>query len=212
MNLKRKIIRQQPAYHHVHFLDNDAVDTLSRQIHALLPLNRRRAIVIVCIGTDRSTGDALGPIIGSELRQKPFSPFHIYGTLDAPVHAVNLEKHLATIEARHSRPFVIGIDASLGKHGNVGLISVDEGPLRPGAGVKKQLPSVGEAHITGVVNVSGSMEYFVLQNTRLNLVMQMADVIADSLYIACLNREAPLRFSRKTDGFTSGKQPRRAEG
>lgn len=33
----------------------------------------------------------------------------------------------------------------------------------------------------GIVNVGGFMEYFVLQNTRLSLVMRMAHVIADGL-------------------------------
>jgi putative sporulation protein YyaC len=47
--------------------------------------------------------------------------------------------------------------------------------------VNKELPEVGELHITGIVNVAGFMEYFVLQNTRLGLVMKMADVIAASL-------------------------------
>jgi len=46
----------------------------------------------------------------------------------------------------------------------------------------------------GVVNVGGFMEYFVLQNTRLSLVMRMADVIAEGLRLAlqewCSGREA----------------------
>ena len=37
---------------------------------------------------------------------------------------------------------------------------------------------MGDIHITGIVNVSGYMEFFVLQNTRLNLVMKMAKKIA----------------------------------
>ncbi|MEW6230356.1 MAG: DUF1256 domain-containing protein, partial [Bacillota bacterium] len=36
-------------------------------------------------------------------------------------------------------------------------------------------------HVTGIVNVGGYMEYLVLQNTRLCLVMRMAEVIATAL-------------------------------
>jgi hypothetical protein len=36
-------------------------------------------------------------------------------------------------------------------------------------------------HIVGVVNVGGFMEYLVLQNTRLSLVMRMAEVISTGL-------------------------------
>lgn len=53
-----------------------------------------------------------------------------------------------------------------------------------GAGVNKQLPPVGDIHLTGIVNVGGFMEYFVLQNTRLSLVMRLSDIIATSLYSA----------------------------
>ncbi|MDQ0659408.1 putative sporulation protein YyaC [Paenibacillus sp. W2I17] len=58
------------------------------------------------------------------------------------------------------------------------------GPLKPGAGVNKELPPVGDIHLTGIVNVGGFMEYFVLQNTRLSLVMRMSEIISSSLYSA----------------------------
>ena len=44
--------------------------------------------------------------------------------------------------------------------------------------MNKKLPAVGDLHIHGIVNLNGFMEFFVLQNTRLSLVMKMADVIA----------------------------------
>ena len=40
-------------------------------------------------------------------------------------------------------------------------------------------------HIIGIVNVGGFMEYLVLQNTRLSLVMRMADVISTGLIYSC---------------------------
>jgi putative sporulation protein YyaC len=75
---------------------------------------------------------------------------------------------------------VLAIDASLGKLTDIGSISASLGPLRPGAGVNKQLPSLGHYHLTGTVNVGGFMEFFVLQNTRLNVVMKMATCISDA--------------------------------
>ena len=47
--------------------------------------------------------------------------------------------------------------------------------------MQKELPEVGDIHINGIVNVSGFMEYFVLQNTRLHLVMSMANTLSESL-------------------------------
>lgn len=141
-------------------------------------------IVVVCIGTDRSTGDALGPLVGTALSRYHSPLFTLYGTLDNPVHAVNLEETLCLIREQHQEPYVIGIDACLGHSTSVGSIQVVEGPLRPGAGVNKQLPPVGDIHLTGIVNVGGFMEYFVLQNTRLSLVMRLSEIIASSLFSA----------------------------
>ncbi|MEK4883065.1 MULTISPECIES: spore protease YyaC [Paenibacillus] len=141
-------------------------------------------IIVICVGTDRSTGDSLGPLVGTALSRFHSPLFHLYGTLEEPVHAVNLEETLSLINEKYNNPFVIGIDACLGHSTSVGCIQVVEGPLRPGAGVNKQLPPVGDIHLTGIVNVDGFMEYFVLQNTRLSLVMRLSDIIATSLYSA----------------------------
>ncbi|MBS4207160.1 spore protease YyaC [Bacillus sp. FJAT-50079] len=156
-------------------------EKLSKAIIEYLPFGHHRPIVIVCIGTDRSTGDSLGPLTGTFLEEAGLRRFHLYGTLDDPVHAVNLQEKLSYIQKHHFRPFIIGIDACLGKVNNIGSLKVGDGPVKPGAGVNKDLPFVGNIHITGVVNVSGYMEFFVLQNTRLNLVMKMAKQMASAI-------------------------------
>lgn len=135
---------------------------------------------VVCIGTDRSTGDALGPLVGSWLLEHKPVPFEVIGTVEDPVHATNLQdciqKHPEILVER-----VLAIDASLGKLDDIGCIAVGWGSLRPGAGVSKQLPAIGRFYITGTVNVGGFMEYFVLQNTRLALVLKMASTIAEAI-------------------------------
>lgn len=141
-----------------------------------------RDILIVCIGTDRSTGDALGPIVGSRLRQLGFSEDILFGTLDDPVHAMNLVDVLDSIRERYRNPFIVAVDACLGQSSSVGYIQLGTGPVKPGAGVNKDLPPVGDIHLTGIVNVGGFMEYFVLQNTRLGIVFRMAEVIADAIF------------------------------
>jgi putative sporulation protein YyaC len=105
---------------------------------------------------------------------------HVLGTLDNPVHAKNLEEHLQELKS-YRNPFVVGIDASLGKFERIGYVNIKEGPLSPGTGVNKSLPQVGNMHITGIVNMSGFMEIMVLQNTRLSLVMNMANIISKGI-------------------------------
>lgn len=84
-------------------------------------------------------------------------------------------------------PFIIALDACLGQSESVGYISCKEGALKPGTGVNKELPEVGNMNVVGIVNVGGFMEYFVLQNTRLSLVMQMAEILAASIGEAVSN-------------------------
>lgn len=149
------------------------------QLRNLIKNYSHREIVVVCIGTDRSTGDSLGPLVGTILKEKRLKQIHVLGTIDDPVHAVNLHSTLVNINKRFRNPYVIGVDASLGRLKDVGEISVNDSPLQPGAALGKELPEVGECHITGTVNVGGYMEFFVLQNTRLSLVMKMANEIAE---------------------------------
>ena len=139
-----------------------------------------KELVVLCIGTDRSTGDALGPLTGTKLRMLHHFP-HLYGTLDDPVHATNLANILDHIQTSYHNPFIIAVDACLGKIDSVGCVSLGYGSVKPGAAVSKNLPAVGDGFITGIVNVGGFMEHMVLQSTRLNLVMKMADTIAGGL-------------------------------
>ena len=137
-------------------------------------------VVFICIGTDRATGDCLGPLIGYKIQDMKYNKVHVLGTLDNPVHAKNLEEHLKELKS-FQNPFIVAIDASLGKFERIGFVNIKEGPLSPGSGVNKSLPQVGDMHITGIVNMSGFMEIMVLQNTRLNLVMNMANIVSKGI-------------------------------
>lgn len=193
MNLKNHFFERKSSVAKINHEDEMAAEKLATEILDLLPNYTARPIVFVCIGTDRSTGDSLGPLIGTLLEEKEVTPFHVYGTLDDPIHAVNMEEKLAEIKQKHFNPFIIGIDACLGRLKSVGSIQVGNGPVKPGAGVNKDLPEVGNIHITGIVNVSGFMEFFVLQNTRLNLVLKMAKTIANGIF------ESSLQFPKKQE-------------
>lgn len=151
-----------------------------------------RNIVYLCIGTDRATGDCLGPLVGSRL-QNYLPAASIYGTLQQPVHAVNLEQVLSDLAHQKEDSLIVAIDACLGNVDRIGFVNVRRGSLKPGSAMNKSLPEVGDFHISGVVNVGGYFEHMVLQNTRLFTVYKMADIIAKSLYLA------QYRFHRQRD-------------
>ena len=134
-------------------------------------------LVFLCIGSDRATGDCLGPLLGYKLSSYSHKRYAVYGTLAEPVHAKNLKETIDKIYTEHSNPLIIAIDASLGKAAHVGYFTLGEGPLKPGAGVDKDLPYVGDLFITGIVNLSGLFDQMLLQTTRLGTVMNLVDHI-----------------------------------
>lgn len=135
-------------------------------------------IVFLCIGTDRSTGDSLGPIVGYKLSDHSFQNIYVVGTLDNPVHAKNFDHALDYIKTLCAVPLVVAIDACLGEPEIIGHISVGKGPIKPGSALRKDLAEVGDIFITGIVNFAGSLDFLTLQNTRLSTVMRMADIIS----------------------------------
>jgi len=162
--------------------DNNASKNFNKSLKNILKDKfSLKSIVILNIGTDRSTGDCLGALVGYKLKNLKHNNIHIYGNLDNPVHAKNLEQNMNIIKEKHKDSFVIAIDASLSSSDNIGRINISDIPIKPGSGVGKNLPEVGDIAITGVVNTYGYNEFLTLQNTRLNIVMKMADLISSGL-------------------------------
>ncbi|WP_202976435.1 spore protease YyaC [Anaerophilus nitritogenes] len=136
--------------------------------------------VIICVGTDRCIGDALGPLVGTLLKDKNFR-LPVYGTLDEPIHAINLEESISKIKSKHPKGFFIAIDACLGNEDLIGHIHIKKGPISPGKGVGKSLPNIGNLSIIGIVDQLNHEDCFSIHSIRLNLVMKMAQVIVDAL-------------------------------
>jgi len=137
-------------------------------------------LVIVCVGTDRVSGDSLGPMVGTFLAEE-CRYANVYGTLNNPVHAQNLADTISQVQSGHPDAFIIAVDACLGRAANIEKIMFSPKPLKPGTGVSKSLPEVGHANIQGIVNVAGFMPQLVIQNTRMNTIYNMSRVIAGTL-------------------------------
>ncbi|MET1030267.1 spore protease YyaC, partial [Domibacillus tundrae] len=106
---------------------------------------------MLCVGSDRSVGDSLGPLVWNSAGGNRCSIQCIW-TLEEPVHAFNLEVTMKKINRQFQKPFILSIDAGLGDKEDVGTVFFKEGPLVPGKALQKVLPPVGDYHITGVVN------------------------------------------------------------
>lgn len=134
-------------------------------------------IIFLCIGSDRYVGDSLGPLVGTMLKENQV-PYHVYGTLETPVHAFNLKATLKEIHKQFVKPLIFSLDACLGDQSQVGYVIFKEGPLVPGKALEKVLPEVGDYHIKGMVNYIDPLPASqFLNDTRLYTVMNLAKTI-----------------------------------
>ncbi len=163
----------------INYEKNNAVEILSQTLKQILTENT----VLLCIGTDRCIGDLLGPLVGTTLQEKNFR-FPVYGTLDEPIHAVNIGDAIQKIYRRHPTGLFVAVDACLGPENYIGTIRIKKGPVFPGKAVGKTLPPIGDISITGIVDKAGYDSYFTIHNIRFRLVHKMAKTISDALMLA----------------------------
>lgn len=157
----------------------------------------RRRIVVVCIGTDRSTGDSYGPLTGHMLSRTRIRDFQLFGTFEEPVHALTLPQTLRHIDLCSS--LVIAVDASVGNPDFVGHIGMGTEPVRPGSGLGKDLPAVGDIAITGIAAAGGIAPYLMLQNASLGMIYNMAEKTCYAIQTALYR----LRLEQRSAGVTA---------
>lgn len=172
----------------VHYQDKDAVEMLGWKIKQWLEWWEPREVLVIAIGTCRSVGDSLGPLVGTnlaELKRHGLFLGGVYGTVDDPVHAENLAGVLQGLEARvrDLDVAVIAVDASMGSTlEHVGVVTARRGPLHPGTGVGKDLPPVGDIGVYGCVAAAApELTWLALETVPLALVVKMVWVISQAI-------------------------------
>lgn len=158
-------------------------------------------IAIVCIGTDRSTGDCYGPLVGFMLSKCKIYDFDVYGTIENPVHAMNLKETIKKIDTENT--LVIAVDASIGRIEHIAHIGLSNSAIKPGSGVGKDLPEVGDISFSGVVTMAGIMPQIMLQNTSLGLVYKMAEITANSIKYVLYKQQLEPQRAKKIGSFAT---------
>jgi putative sporulation protein YyaC len=145
--------------------------------------------IILCIGSDLALGDSLGPLTGTMLQNKDSQTF-VYGTLKKPVTAKEIKYINSYIKELHPHSKIIAIDAAIGDNEDIGLIKLYNKGLKPGLGADKNLCTVGDISILGIVAVKSFLNYNLLNSTRLNLIYKMAEIISSSIsnYVSCIQK------------------------
>ena len=138
--------------------------------------------VIVCIGSDLSIADSLGPICGTKLKDKLKGlNCYVYGTLSKPITAHEIRFLNDFLHQTHPLSPIIAIDAAVGAAGDIGLIKVAKRGVRPGSGANKKLAKVGDASVIGIVAEKSVFNFSILSATRLNMVYKMADAVSEAV-------------------------------
>ena len=145
---------------------------------------REKGTVVVCIGSDKVSGDMLGPLVGSSLRDEYHLCCPVYGAVGESVNGVNLSEYLAMLRERHAADAVIAVDAALGKAEDVGKIRLKKGGIRAGGALEKRLGKVGDLGIVGVVAEERAPEdvYAALLAVPFPLVAALAARIAKMIH------------------------------
>lgn len=159
---------------------SDLTKSISSKIKDLT-LNRSSLPVILCIGSDRVTGDCLGPLVGQLLTSEHNICAYVYGSLSSPVNALNLIDTVAFIKNKHPDSLIIAVDSSLGERRDIGTIRVLSDGIYPGAAAGKSLPKVGNVAITATV---AELKKSDLYGVRLGLVYFLAKNIASALSLS----------------------------
>lgn len=140
------------------------------------------APVILCIGSDLSIGDSLGPITGTKLKNSLSGlNCYVYGTLAKPITAHEVKYMNEFLKMTHPNSPIIAVDAAVGIAGDIGLIKISRRGLKPGSGANKKLEKVGDVSIMGIIAEQSLFNYSLFSATRLNMIYKMSEIIAEGV-------------------------------
>lgn len=167
---------------------NNFVNDFSTKLYNLKSEIPFTDYIFLCVGSDKITGDAYGPIVGENLK-KLFKNFYnnvrVVGTLENPVSGTNLEKEVKNIVNTYKNPCIIAIDAALSKKEDIGKIIVSNSKIKFGKGTSKKMIEIGDISIKGIVARDYNMPRYnfrELQTTSLNIVIKLADITSEGIY------------------------------
>lgn len=166
----------------------DFVSDFTNKIYNLKTDEPFSDYIFLCVGSDKITGDAFGPLVGKqldEILQNYYNNIHIIGTLAEPVNANNLDTTVQKIKDNYKRPCIIVIDSALSKEEDVGKIFVANRTTKLAIGTGRNSIEIGDMSIKGVVaknHRNSRQNFYELQNTSLNLVVKLADITSKGIY------------------------------
>lgn len=166
----------------------DKYNEFVKEFTEIIENKKYENIILLCIGTDRITGDCFGPIVGSilinKLKNYNIPNIDVIGCLEDNVSFQKIENRLLPKLSQYKNPLIISIDAALSNTNNVGEIFVKNSGIELGRSLNKRHKIFGDISIKAVVgkNMKCNQENFrILQNIPLNKVMKLSNLVANGI-------------------------------
>ena len=142
-------------------------------------------LIFLCIGTDRITGDAFGPLVGYKLKNLFYGEknIEVIGDLENIVSLSNIANTIKYINNKYEIPFVIAIDSAVSNRIEIGRVVVSKYKMNIGYSLRKNI-LVGDISIKGIVAKDlreRTCNFRLLQNVPLNRIMNMADSVVQGI-------------------------------
>ena len=146
---------------------------------AMHRLRHAEYVDILCIGTPKVIGDAVGPLIGTMLIDMQLPEYiNVIGSLSEPVHRQN---YYTMIKCIREDAFILSIDACIGD--NYPLVCVDNSPLKAGAALTDELDFIGDISIKCFTARDVELLYFCSLSDIYSIAKTTVDIITHALQI-----------------------------
>lgn len=149
--------------------------------------NKNKKIIFLCIGTNKIIGDSFGPLVGTNLEHflKYNNKVAIFGNINNPVNALNIEEKLIYINKVYTDKYIIAIDSAVSDKNFVGDIFVTKNKMVLGKGLNKEIFSLGDISIKCSVcrNENNKISNFKsLENVSKEFVQELASLVSIGIY------------------------------
>lgn len=141
-------------------------------------------LTFLCVGTDRVTGDSLGPIVGSNIEKfinnKKINNVKVIGSLEKNLNNTNIEEY-----TKNPKDITIVIDSAISNTYNIGEIIVDENNIKVRQALNNGKNINSNINIKCIVAKNFENEdanFLMLQNVKLGIVLNLAEKVSTNLY------------------------------
>lgn len=165
------------------------VQELENQIHNFNIYQNFSEIVILCIGTDKLIGDAVGPMVGEKLQKESKiansintkKEIIVLGNMEQTLNYKNAQMKVKQIYKKCKMPFIITVDTALSKEKWSKKIYITKGKIQIGNSLGKSMLFESHINIKCVVGeyqntVEKNME--ILKKVNPELVIELSEIVA----------------------------------